>query len=180
MKNIPVTLLVIASIALVAVAPFGKKKNTVTGPRVVAELAWTAAAGPIALSSVNETDHDKAEAFMEAVDEWLVKAFEKLGYTVDASADTKFHWTLEIYDPGSAVKRWGLGFGAGTAHVQGTVTITQAGTEVGRYLFSARPQGVKGAKEVGPVLAKRIHEGTFSESLHEYEKATKAAKEGDG
>ena len=70
-----------------------------------------------------------------------------------------------------------IGLGAGTAHVQGTVTVVEGGDVVGKYQYSARPKMTGGAKQVGPILALKVHQGGSDEELHEFEKATKAEKE---
>jgi hypothetical protein len=145
--------------------------------RLVHEMTWTAQVGPIAVSGVNNSDNEKAPEYLEGMNGWIVKGFEKLGYTVQDDAPTKFKWTLDIYDPGSAGKRMAIGFGAGTAHVQGTVSILQAGKVVGKYQYSARPKMTGGAKQVGPILALKVHEGGSDEELHEYEKAEGGKKQ---
>ena len=134
---------------------------------------WEAAPGPIAVSASNNSDHEKSQEFFEAMEGWVIAGFEKLKYTIDEEAELRFEWSLDIYDPGSAGKRMLVGFGAGTAHAQGKVTVRQGEEVVGEYEFSARPKMKGGAKQVGPILALKIHQGGSDEALHEFEKAAK-------
>ena len=81
--------------------------------RLVHEMTWDAAPTSITVVGKNNSDHEKAEAFFTAVNDWVKKGFEKLDYTVGDGGEVTFEWTLDIYDPGSAAKRWAVGFGAG-------------------------------------------------------------------
>jgi hypothetical protein len=165
--------------AAVSTAALPAEDMRTIGIRVVPEQAWTAQPGPIAVVTSNASDHEKAPAFADDLKKWVVVGFQELGYEVRDDADTRFTATLEIFDPGSAAKRFGLGFGAGTSHVEGTVVVEQGGEVVGRYRFSARPKGIGTdfpAKEVGPPLVLQISQGVADEALHVYEKAEKGKK----
>lgn len=144
--------------------------------RLVHEVTWAAQPGPISISGVNNSDHENAPEFFESMSGWIVKGLEKLKYTVQEDAPLEFRWTLDIYDPGSAAKRMAIGFGTGTAHVQGTVTVLREGEVAGKYEYSARPKMTGGAKQVGPILALKVHQGGKDEELHEYEKAAREAE----
>lgn len=148
--------------------------------RLVHEVTWDAAPTTITVTGENLSDHEASAEFFRYMNEWIVDAFGRLDYTVQDDADVHFHWTLDVYDPGSAAKRWTIGFGAGKSYVQGTVTIERAGEVVGRYTFSARPKGIKPkglAKEVGPILVLKIHQGGSDEELHEFDGAAEAGAE---
>lgn len=73
MRSIRLVFVAVASVALVGVAPFGKK--AVNAPiRLIPELKWEASPRPISISSENNSDHEKAEEFVKAADPWIVKA----------------------------------------------------------------------------------------------------------
>jgi hypothetical protein len=151
------------------------------GIRVVPEQAWTASPGPIAVVTTNAASHEKAPLFTDDLKKWLTEAFQQLGYEVRDDAETRFTANLEIYDPGNAGLRFGVGFGAGKSHVEGSVVVERAGEVVGRYRFSARPKGMGTnfpAKEVGPPLVLQISQGVADEALHEYEPKKEKAKKG--
>ena len=62
--------------------------------KLVHAMTWDAQVGAISVAGVNNSDHEKALQFFEAMSGWVVKGFEKIGYTVEESAGLAFNWTL--------------------------------------------------------------------------------------
>lgn len=145
---------------------------------VVPSKQWKAtnAATITVLPGTNKSDHKKSADFTEFMQGWMVKALDKLEYkTADEGGAVTFEYTVDVYDPGNAALRFGVGFGVGKGYARGTLTIKKKGRVVGKYAYSARLRGAstKGlAKEVGPALMLQIHNGDVDTELHEYKKET--------
>ena len=156
--------------------------------RVVPSKAWKADqnATITVLPGTNNSDHAKSDLFTEHMQVWMMKALDKLEYkTAKEGGDITYSFTIDVYDPGNAALRFGVGFGVGKGYARGTLTIKKKGRVVGEYRFSARLRGAgtKGlAKEVGPALVLQVHNGDADTELHEYkkEKKEKEKKEGTG
>ncbi|MEM1245724.1 MAG: hypothetical protein AAGA81_01660 [Acidobacteriota bacterium] len=148
--------------------------------RVVPDTMWDAAPTAVRVEFANNSDHKKSADFTEKMGGWVEKAFGKLDYTVSEDADITFAFTVDQFDPGSAVARFAVGFGVGKSFVSGTATVRQGKKVLGSYRYSARPggAGVKFmSKEVGPALVLQIHNREADEKLHEYKKGKKKEQE---
>ncbi len=109
---------------------------------------------------------EKATQLMASMDDWTLKAFKKLKYTVDEGAALKYHYTLDYIDFGSTGKQLLIGIGAGRA--EGTIVLTQDGEEVGRFRYSAKVRiGGSAGKQIAPPLVLKLHKGERDEELHE-------------
>ena len=148
--------------------------------RVVPSQTWTAdTSGSITVApGVANSDHETAAEFTHHMRDYMIEGLEHLDYTTrESGGDLTFHFTVDVYDPGKAWKRFAIGFGSGNGYVRGTLTIKKAGRTVGKYDYSARlrGRGTKSlAKEVGPTLVLQVHNGEADEELHEYKKKDKS------
>ena len=144
--------------------------------RLVPSKAWTldkAATYTVAAGDA-KADHETTAEFTGHMRDWIAETFGRLDYqTKDQGGDVTVRFSVDVFDPGKAWKRFAIGFGSGNGYVRGTVTLEKKGRVVGRYDYSARLRGggTKSlAKEVGPTIVLQLHNGDADEELHEYKK----------
>ena len=140
--------------------------------RLVPIQDWSLSPQPVAVSGEltveleDPAEAEKVDQLMASIDEWTVKAFKKLKYTVDEEAPLRYHYTLDYIDFGSAGKQLLIGAGAGRA--EGTIVLTKDGEEVGRFRYSAKVRIFGSAgKQIAPPLVLKLHKGERDEELHE-------------
>lgn len=162
-------LLLVVSMLFASGTAFGGAR---TKPiRLVPEegMDWSGSPQPIAVSgelTAESEDAEKANKLKQSMDEWTVKAFEKLKYSVGDSAPLKYHYTIDYIDWGSTGKQLMIGMGAGRA--EGTVVLTKDNKEVGRFRYSAKVRILGGAgKQIAPPLVLKLHNGERDQDLHE-------------
>lgn len=131
-------------------------------------LSYNVAAGEA------KADHEATAEFTGHMRDLMVDALNRLDFqTKDQSADVTLRFSVDIFDPGKAWKRFAIGFGSGNGYVRGTVTLEKKGKTAGTYEYSAklRGGGTKSlAKEVGPTIILQLRNGDVDEELHEYKK----------
>ena len=144
--------------------------------RLVPSKAWTldTAATYTVAPGVAKAEHEATTEFTGHMRDWMVEAFDRLDFqTRDEGGDVTVRFSVDIFDPGKAWKRFAIGFGSGNGYVRGTVTLEKKGRVVGQYDYSAklRGGGTKSlAKEVGPTIVLQLRNGDADEELHEYKK----------
>jgi len=166
--------LAVALVSLAAAVPAHADFRT-RSVRIVPETDWKPAESQsLAIEVVSQSSHETSPEFVKALTKELEEQFGRvLKFTIDPKAKIKLRFVIVELDPGSAAKRFAIGFGTGKAYVGGDVEVIEKKKTIGKLTFSVQPTlpGVAAmARETAAPLALKIKTGERDKELHPLKK----------